>query len=112
MSCTGSPPVPVVQPLAASTMNIYPFFTINCSSSASAATEVVWTKDSQLLNIDSRMYGTVQILREGTTSSYDNLLIVYGSDMNEHSGEYGCTVTNSFGSTTKTAAFHGNKNLV
>ena len=104
----GSPPLPAVQSLAASSLGLYPYFTLNCSSSSSAATEVMWTEDGQLINVDGQIYDTFQILREGTTSSYDNLLVVRISDVNEHSGQYGCTVRNSFGSAMQETTFLGN----
>ena len=100
--------MPVVQSLAVSSLGLYPYFTLNCSSSSSAATEVVWTEDGQPINVDGQVYGTFQILREGTTSSYDNLLVVRISDVNEHSGQYSCTVRNSFGSAMQETSFRGN----
>ena len=97
----------MVQSLSASSQGLYLHFTLNCSSSVSAATEVTWTKDSQPLNIDNLLYRTIQILRDGTNSSYDNLLLVTTTDVNEHSGQYGCTVRNGFGNGTRSATFLG-----
>ena len=104
---SASSPQPVIQSLSASSLGLYSHFTLNCSSGASAATEVTWTKDSQPLTIDNRVYSTFQILMEGTRSSYDNLLVVAISDVNEHSGQYDCTIRNSFGSDTQSATFLG-----
>ena len=68
----------------------------------------MWTEDNLTINVDGQVYDTFQILREGTTSSYDNLLVVWISDVNEHSGQYGCTVRNSFGSAMQETTFLGN----
>ena len=95
----GSPPPPVVQSLAASTQGLYPHFTLNCSSSNSAATEILWTEGNQPLNSSEQPYTMVQLVRSGTTSTYDNLLQI-STNVNELSGQYGCSIRNSFGSAT------------
>ena len=79
----GSPPSPVVQSLTASSQGLYPYFALNCSSSGSASTEVEWTLDSQPVDVDGQIYVTFQMLRDGTTSSYDNLLVVLSGDVND-----------------------------
>ena len=98
----------MVQSLTASSLGIYPYFTLNCSSNGSAATEVVWTLDSQTISVDGQTYATFQILRDGTTSSYDNLLVVLSGSVNDFSGQYGCTITNQFSSDTQRVNFRGN----
>ena len=106
----GSPPPPIiVQSLAASSLGIYPYFTLNCSSSGSAATEVAWTLDGQRVDADGQIYAAFQILRDGTTSSYDNLLVVLIGNVNDLSGQYGCTVTNQFSSASQEVNFQGIK---
>ena len=100
--------MPVIESLAASSLGIYPYFTLNCSSSGSAATEVAWTLDGQHVNADGHTRNVVQILRDGTTSSYDNLLVVLQGNVNDFSGQYGCTVTNQFSSDTQETNFRGN----
>ena len=81
---------------------------MNCSSSGSAASEVVWTVDSRPLNVSDEIgYDTVQILRDGSTSTYNNLLVVSLSNMEEYSGQYGCSVRNSFGSAMQENTFIG-----
>lgn len=67
----------------------------------------MWTEDSQPISVDGQVYGTLQLLREGTTSTYDNLLVVFISDVNEYSGQYGCFINNSFGSANQEATFLG-----
>ena len=108
-----SPPQPVVQMLAATSLGLYPHFTLNCSStwSGSAATEVEWTVDNQTLNLSSQSYNAFQLLRDGTTSTYDNLLVILISDVNEYSGQYCCSVKNSFDTASKETTFVGNVNL-
>ena len=105
----GSPPSPVVQSLTASSLGLYPYFTLNCSSSGSAATEVMWTLDNQPINADSQFHVTFQMLRDGTTSSYDNLLSVLSGSVNDYSGQYGCTVRNRFNSATHQVNLLGNE---
>ena len=106
---TGSPPPLIVQSLTASSLGLYSYFTLNCSTSGSAATEVIWTDGGQPINADSRVHDTYQILRDGTTSSYDNLLVVANGNINNNSGRYSCTVRNTFGaSATREVTFVGN----
>ena len=49
----------------------------------------------------------ILILREGITSTYDNLLIFYANNVNEYSGEYGCTVRNALGSSSEVTTIRG-----
>lgn len=98
---TDSPPQPVIHSLMASSQGLYPFFTLNCSSSDSAPTEVTWQEDGQIITADILNHSTVQILRNGRSSSYDNLLVIYNSDVNENSGRYSCAIDNAFGSVTQ-----------
>lgn len=94
-------PQPVIQSLTASTQGLYPFFTLNCSSSNSAPTQVAWQRDGQILTPNTLNYSTTQILKDGRSSSYDNLLVIYTSNVNENSGQYGCTIENAIGSVTR-----------
>ena len=102
-----SPPQPVVQMPTASSLGLYPHFTLNCSSSGSAATEVEWTLDNQPVDLSRQIYNSIQLLRDGSTSTYDNILVVSISDVNEYSGKYGCSVRNSFGIASEEATFVG-----
>ena len=68
----------------------------------------MWTLDSQPVNVDGQTYTAFQILRDGTTSSYDNLLVIVSGSVNDLSGQYGCTVTNQFSSDTQQVNFRGN----
>ena len=93
--------------LAASYTGLYLHFSLNCTTSGSAASEVIWTDGGVLLIPDRPLYETVQILREGITSTYDNLLIFYANNVNEYSGEYGCTVRNALGSSSEVTTIRG-----
>ena len=109
-SIGSSPPQPAISSLTASSQGFYPYFTLNCSSSGSAATEVSWSVDNRPLDLDTRdqpAYNTFQLLRDGTTSTYDNLLVTLLSDVDEYSGQYGCSVRNGFGSVSQEANFSG-----
>ena len=71
-------------------------FTLKCVSFGSPATTVHWKKDDQLLT-ESDTYQMTQILQNGATSTYYNLLIV---DSGPYAiiGDYSCEVSNSLGS--------------
>ena len=56
---------------------------------------------------DGLIYDFIQILREGTTSTYDNLLINYVSSVNAYSGNYACAVKNNFGNSSRQTTFYG-----
>ena len=52
------------------------------------------------MNFSEQLYTMVQLVRSGTTSTYDNLLQISTNNVNELSGQYGCSIRNSFGSAT------------
>ena len=107
-SIGSSPPQPAIQSLTASSLSLYPSFTLNCSSSGSAASEVSWSIDDRPLDTSGQpLYTTFQLLRDGTTSTYDNLLVISISNVDEYSGQYGCSVRNGFGSVAQEANFSG-----
>ena len=66
--------------------------------------------DNQPLDLSRQVYNAIQLLRDGSTSTYDNLLVVSISDVDEYSGQYGCSIRNSFGSVSEEATFIGNVN--
>ena len=72
------------------------------------ATNVTWTLDNQPVDVDGQTHTSFQILRDGPTSSYDNLLVVLTGNVNDLSGVYGCTVINQFGSDLQQVNFRGN----
>ena len=67
-------------------------FTLNCTSTDSPATTVIWTKDSELLS-DYPLY---QMLRDGVAATYDNLIEI-NAGLDELVGAYSCSVLNSAG---------------
>ena len=69
-------------------------FTLNCTSTDSPATTVIWTKDGELLSDYS--YLMHQILRDGVTSTYENLIDI-DADLDELVGMYSCSILNSAG---------------
>lgn len=99
-------PTPTVLSLGPSTSGVYTQFTLNCTSSMSAATNVTWWRNGVQLD-RSVIYDFVQILREGISSTYDNLLLVYIPNINELAGNYSCTIANTFGRTTRNVSFNG-----
>ena len=67
-------------------------FTLNCTSTDSPATTVIWTKGSELLS-DYPLY---QMLRDGVAATYDNLIEI-NAGLDELVGAYSCSVLNSAG---------------
>ena len=78
-------------------------FTLNCTSTDSPATTVIWTKDGEQLP-DYLMY---QLVRDGVTATYDNLVDI-DADVDELVGTYSCGILNSAGlSNTATVTVQG-----
>ena len=70
-------------------------FTLKCVSSGSPATTVLWKKDGQRL-VQSHIHQMTQILQNGATSTYYNLLTV-NSGPYALIGDYSCEVSNILG---------------
>ena len=68
-------------------------FTLNCSSTGSPATAVTWTMDGETLS-NNITYQMIQMLRDATTATYDNLLTV-NVQPQDGIGTYTCSVENS-----------------
>ncbi len=77
--------------------------TLNCTSTSSPAMSVIWRKDGASLN-NSSSYVTTQILRDGISATYENLLDI-NAVPSELVGEYSCTVHDSLGRNSQTATF-------
>ena len=99
--------------LEASSSSLYPAFTVNCTSTGSVATTVNWFKSGQLLS-PGILYEMVQILRDGVTSTYDNLLLVHTLTINELTGEYRCELSNNVtrSPAMRDTMFRGKKNVI
>ena len=68
-------------------------FTLNCTSTGSPPTNLTWTKDGQVITSDNN-YEVIQTLRNGVTTTYDNILKVH-SQLSEIVGTYTCMIDNS-----------------
>ena len=79
---------------------------LNCSSTGSPASTVVWTKDGSTLP-NYLVHATTQILRDGTTASYDNLLEVSGS-YSAIIGVYSCIIHDTLGRNSEPASLQVN----
>lgn len=80
-------------------------FTLNCTSIGSPATTVIWTKNGIILS-DTTTY---QILRDGSTATYDTLLNIEADDPDDLVGTYACNALNSAGqSNVETLSIQGN----
>lgn len=73
-------------------------FCLSCISTGSVASFVDWMKNGELLNTNGRnnIYSTVQLLKDSTTSTYENMLLV-DSIVDIILGEYLCVVSNTIG---------------
>lgn len=80
-------------------------FTLKCVSSGSPATTVHWKKDGQLLE-EGNTYHMTQILHNGATSTYYNLIMV-NSGPYGIIGDYSCKVSNSLGAATINISVEG-----
>ena len=69
--------------------------TLNCTSTGSPATTVVWTKNGSVIPADG-IYDSAQILRDGTRATYDNLIMI-NSPPGDLAGLYSCIVHDSLG---------------
>ena len=81
---------------------------LNCTSTGSPALTVVWTKDGRALPSDLS-YTTNQVLRDGTSATYDNFLLVSGY-YSELVGIYNCIVHDSLGRNSVPASLQVNGN--
>ena len=88
-----------------STSNFGPLFTLNCITSGSPASSVTWRKDGELLS-ESGTYRMSQILQNGATATYFNLLEV-NSGPYAITGEYSCLVSNTLGTDTRNTTIEG-----
>lgn len=71
-----------------------PSFVLNCTTTHTPPTTVTWTRNGGTLDSNSPLYSMSQVLRNATSTTYNNLLTVQGS----REGEYSCTVSNDRGS--------------
>lgn len=77
-----------------------------CTSATSPATSVLWTKDGTVLSMDGSPYHLTQVVTDRRTSTYNNMLTLAG-DLERIEGDYTCTVSNRFGSSSRDATFGG-----
>ena len=82
--------------------------TLNCTSTGSPATTVVWTKNGSALS-SGGLYESTQILRDPTTATYDNLITATAAPV-DLIGLYACIVQDSIGHNSQltTLAIEGN----
>ena len=104
--CNNFLPVPVTIISLENSRTFGSTFTLNCSSTGSPATTVTWTMDGETLS-NNNTYQMMQLLRDATTATYDNLLTV--NVQPQYSvGTYTCSVDNSISEPTQqTLALEG-----
>ncbi len=82
-------------------------FTLICTSTTTPATTVVWTKDETTLSFDGTPYQHSQVVTYRQLSIYDNILTSTGTRASTL-GSYTCTVSNRFGTNSRSAVILGN----
>ena len=87
--------------------SIFLGLSLTCTSTGSAATAVSWRKDGELLLVvgGGGEFGFTQVLVDGATSTYENVLEVV--DLDTSNGEYSCGVANDFGSVRQNVTHNG-----
>lgn len=83
---------------------------LNCTSTGSPAFTVVWTKDGRALPNDL-IFATNQILRSGTSATYDNLIEISGY-YSELVGVYSCIIHDSLGRNSVPASIQVNGKII
>lgn len=76
--------------------------TLNCTSTDSPAVTVVWRKDGLVLT-NLSTYAASQIMRDGLSATYDNLLDII-AEPSELAGTYSCIIHDSLGHNSEVAA--------
>ena len=82
--------------------NASTLLSLNCTSTGSPASRVVWLKNLSRLNFDDGPYNTYQVLVDGSTATYENTLTGV-ADPRELEGTYTCIVFDSENSTSQPA---------
>ena len=76
---------------------------LSCVSYNSPPTNVIWERDGERIYFNDTSYAqyqSSQMLMNRTTSAYNNTLTI-NATIEDVIGEYSCTMTNSFGSSSK-----------
>ena len=82
-----------------------PNFTLNCTSTGSPATTVIWRKDETVLSSGGQ-YEMIQTLQDGVTATYENILVVSGTP-SALLGVYSCSILNEIGTATRNITING-----
>ena len=80
--------------------------TLRCTSTNSAATNVIWTKNGIPLPIDGQKYKVSQTVISRIYSTYENELKIHDLPDNLL-GNYTCNVSNAFGSSHRSIGVEG-----
>ena len=86
-------------------MEYLPNFTLNCTSVGSPATTVTWSRDGTVL-ARGEQYEMIQMLQDGTTATYENILVVTGIP-STLLGVYSCSIWNDIGTATRNITISG-----
>ena len=86
-------------------MEYSPNFSLNCTSTGSPATTVTWRRDGMVLSRGGQ-YEMTQILLNGATATYVNILVVSGTPSSLR-GVYSCDIWNGIGTATMNITING-----
>ena len=86
-------------------MDYSPNFSLNCTSMGSPATTVTWRRDEMVLSRGGQ-YEMTQILLNGATATYVNILVVSGTPSSLR-GVYSCDIWNGIGTATMNITING-----
>ncbi len=103
---SAAPSVTALQKSASSSQ-----FTLICTSTNSPATTVVWTKDGTTLSFDGTPYQHSQVVTNRLSSTYNNIMTSTGTPASTL-GSYTCTVSNRFGTSSRSASIRGQLVLI
>ena len=73
---------------------------VNCTSTGSVASNVIWMKDGEIMDIDGARILSVQKVTDRIASTYNNILTFYDEPV-VTAGNYCCNVSNSLGSSSQ-----------
>ena len=84
--------------------------TLTCISTGGLATNVTWARNDALIISDSAQQ---QVVVDGATGTYHNLLTINSTEIRDYSGNFTCTVSNNRGtSNTSSVDLSGEKDTL
>lgn len=89
---------PTVSSLSLVPSNVSSPFTLRCTSTVSPATTAILTKDGGIMT--ELQYSMHQILKDGTSATYDTYFNIIDANPEELVGTYSCSILNFAGASS------------